>query len=261
MGCFCRSDDITLQPADFPPTATLNMSSSKDVYLTPEGEVYEETWRDFPQYKPCWTQEDQARIDDLLLLPQRFKLARMKEIPFEVSKHTENVRRDKFKEQKDKDKGSEITEGKEEETKSSESDASAGTISHWLGPGFTKTATIRPRGSSVRCSSPFELLVIYTAMCAIFFLMALLPPFRKMIFREIVVKVVIDTIVAPILRGMCSLGDTFPVIRGILICLYNGFGFWVLAAGAFLLAKVAWESRKTFGSASYRPTRGMNASR
>ena len=238
------------------------MSSSKDVYFTPEGEVYKETWRDFPQYKPCWTQEVQARIDDLLLLPQRFKLARMKEIPFEVSKHTENMRREKFKEQKDKYKGSEITEeGKKKETKSSESDASADTISHWPGPGFTKTATIQPPGSSVRCSSSFELLLIYTAMCAVFFLMALLPPFRKMIFREIFVKVVIDAIIAPILQGMCSLRDTFPVIREILICLYNGFGFWVLAAGAVLLAKVAWESRKTFGSAAYKPTPGMKASR
>lgn len=228
------------------------MSSSKDVYLTPEGEVYKETWGDFPQYKPCWTQEVQARIDDLLLLPKRFKLARMKEIPFEVSRHTETVRRDKFREQKDNDEGSGKTEeGKQKVTKSSESDASAGTISYWSGPAV---ATIQPRVSSVRRSSPFELLLIYTAICAIFFLMALLPPFRKLIFREIVVKVVIDGIVAPILRGMCHIGDSFPVIREILICLYNGFGFWVLAGGAFLLAKLAWESRNTLGSARHKPT-------
>jgi hypothetical protein len=225
------------------------MSSSKDVYITPEGEVYNETWRDFPQCKPCWTPEIQARIDDLFLLPKRFKLARMKEIPLEVARHTESVRRDKFKQQTEEDAKPKImtNKGEQKEMKLPESDISTRTISHWRGPPFRQTATSQPRASSVRCSSSFELLLIYTAICAIFFLMALLPAFRKIVFREIVVKVIIDGIVAPILRGICYIGDTFPVMREICICLYNIFGFWILAGGAFLLAKLAWKNRNMLG--------------
>ena len=69
------------------------MAPPKETYTTPEGKPYEETWHDFPEYKPSLTPEVQARFDDLLLLPKRLKLARLKDIPFEVARHTEKARK------------------------------------------------------------------------------------------------------------------------------------------------------------------------
>jgi hypothetical protein len=75
-------------------------------------------------------------------------------------------------------------------------------------------------------------------------MMALFPPFRKLVFREIIVKVIIDEILTPILGVMCTIGDKFPVVRNIVGGLYNILGFWILAGGGIRVALWIWENRK-----------------
>jgi hypothetical protein len=222
------------------------MAPPKEAYITPEGKPYKETWHDFPEYKPSLTCEVQARFDDLLLLPKRLKLARLKDIPFEVARHTEMVRRAKFtqpQEEATKDGGS---DEKNKEGKQKESSAGRTmTSTKWL-------STVSPLSTQVSQTSPkpvkpprsMELLWLYAVLCAVCFMMALFPPFRKLVFREIIVKVIIDEILAPILGVMCTIGDKFPVVRDIVGGLYNIFGFWILAGGGIWVALWIWENRK-----------------
>ena len=224
-------------------------------YITPEGEPFQETWRDF-DYKPCVTPKVKARFNDLLLLPKRLKLARMKDIPFDVSRHTETVRRAKFQDpppKKEEDKREEETEQKNKQGQEKASAVVPAIPANWpcavsSKPTYGQQSPIR----GVQPSVPRELVWLYAALCAICFMMALLPPFRKLIFREVLVKVGIDEVLAPVLGAICSIGDSFPIVRNICSCLYNIFGFWVLAGGAFWAAKWVWENRDTFVLPSVR---------
>lgn len=222
-------------------------------YITPDGEPFNETWREF-DHKPCVTPKVKARFNDLLFLPKRLKLARMKDIPFDVSRHTETLRRTRFQEPPPKKEDKE--EEKEEKDKGGQDKKSAVVLavpSSWstaVSPSttFPQQSPRRVVGSSV----PREVLCLYAGLCAVFFMMALLAPFRKLVFREVIVKVIINEALAPVLGVICSIGDTFPVVRDIVSCLYNVFGFWVLAGGAFWLAKGVWEHRNDFVLPSIR---------
>jgi hypothetical protein len=166
------------------------------------------------------------------------------------------ARRAKFTEpeedEKEKKEGEEEDNDTKEGQKEESSVVQAMTSAKWPSAISPPAAQLQQRPSNaVQISVQGEFLLLYAVLCAVCFLMALFLPFRKLVFREIIVKVIIDEILAPVLGVLCSIGDRFPVVRD-LFTSDGSFGFWILSGGMIFLAKWMWDNRNNFGLATGR---------